>query len=150
MLVERMAEGLKLKVRFDYKGRQQNTRFPFRAKSPEQAAEQIREQKTALLRNVPVQGIQIEDIDMGGDIYTVYDDFTGSSVSFAPVVIRFNADTIEDAVQFIMKEEFRKVEVLEPEQMVLDKLDIERVLFRINEELKAYQAFLEKRLEFWK
>jgi hypothetical protein len=49
-----------------------------------------------------------------------------------------------------MKEEFRKVEIIEPSQLTLSKLDIERLLFRVNEELKAYKAYLDKKLEYWK
>lgn len=110
----------------------------------------MREQKVALLRNVPMQGIHIEDIDMSGDIYTVYDDFTGSAVGYAPVVITVSCDTLDDAMRFVMKEEFRKVEVLEPEEITLNKIEIERLLFHVNEELKAYKAYLEKKMEYWK
>ncbi|MGE5422527.1 MAG: hypothetical protein ACM3QW_04630 [Ignavibacteriales bacterium] len=140
----------RLKVRFDYKGKSKTSRFPFKSPSVEQVAEQIREQKVSMLRNVPIQGIQIQDIDLSSDIYTVYDDISGNSIGYAPVVINFHADSIEDAVLFIMKEEFRKVEVIEPDQVTLNKIEIERVMFRVNEELKAYKAFLEKKLEYWK
>jgi len=116
----------------------------------EEIAEQTREQKVALLRNVPVQGIQVDDIIMNDEVYTVYDELRGVSVGYAPVWIEFTADTIEDAVHFIMKEEFRKVEIIEPSQLTLSKLDIERLLFRVNEELKAYKAYLDKKLEYWK
>jgi len=141
---------LKLRVRFDYKGWAKQNRFPFKSKGVEEVAEQTREQKVALLRNVPVQGIRIDDIIMNGDVYTVYDELRGISVGYAPVWIEFTADTIEDAVHFIMKEEFRKVEIIEPEQLSLSKIDIERLLFRVNEELKAYKAYLDKKLEYWK
>ena len=141
---------LKLRVRFDYKGWAIQNRFPFRSKSVEEIAEQTREQKVALLRNVPVQGIQVDDIIMNDEVYTVYDELRGVSVGYAPVWIEFTADTIEDAVHFIMKEEFRKVEIIEPSQLTLSKLDIERLLFRVNEELKAYKAYLDKKLEYWK
>ncbi|MGE5543775.1 MAG: hypothetical protein ACM3UW_02280 [Bacillota bacterium] len=141
---------LKLRVRFDYKGWAKQNRFPFKSKSVEEVAEQIREQKVALLRNVPVQGIRIDDIIMSGDVYTVFDEIRGIPVGYAPVWIEFTADTIEDAVHFIMKEEFRKVEIIEPDQLTLNKIDIERLLFRVNEELKAYKAYLDKKMEYWK
>lgn len=147
---QEMVNGLRLKVRFDYRGRTKANKSFFRGKNVEQVAELVREQKVALLRNVPMQGITIEDIDMSAEVYSVYDDFSHSSVGYAPVIITFAADTIEDVIHFIMKEEFRKVELLEPEHMELNRIDIERVLFRVNEELKAYKAYLEKKLEFWK
>ncbi|MGI6549144.1 MAG: hypothetical protein ACOX4Q_05850 [Syntrophomonadales bacterium] len=141
---------LKLKVRFDYKGWAKQNRFPFKSKSVEEVAEQTRDQQVALLRNVPVQGIRIDDIIMGGEVYTVYDEIRGVTIGYAPVWIEFTADSIEDAVHFIMKEEFRKVEIVEPDQLSLSKIDIERLLFKVNEELKAYKAYLDKKLEYWK
>ncbi len=147
---EEINKPLRLRVRFDYKGSVKPSRFPFKSPSVEQVADQIREQKVALLRTVPMQGIQIQDIDLSGDVYTVYDDISGGSLGYAPVVISFTADSIEDAIHFIMKEEFRKIEVIEPDQVILNKIDVERILFRVNEELKAYKAFLEKKLEYWK
>ncbi len=147
---EEMGKKLKLRVRFDYKGWAKNNRFPFRSKSVEEIAEQAREQKVALLRNVPVQGIRIDEIIMTGEVYTVFDELRGVSVGYAPVSIELTADTIEDAVRFIMKEEFRKVEIIEPDQLSLSRVGIERLLFQVNEELKSYKAYLEKKMEYWK
>lgn len=140
---------LRLKVRFDYKGVAKQRKSLFGKPNTTQMAEKTREQKAALLRSVPVQGITIEDIDMSADVYLVYDDF-GGEVAYAPVIVTFVADSLEDAVHFIMKEEFRKIEVLEPESVSLSRIDMERLLFRVNEELKMYKAYLEKKLEYWK
>ncbi|NLB17602.1 MAG: M55 family metallopeptidase, partial [Syntrophomonadaceae bacterium] len=119
---EEMGKNLRLKVRFDYQGIAKNNRFPFRTPSPEQVAEEIREQKVAMLRNVPLQGIEIEEITMSGDVYTVYDEVRAQSVAYAPVAVEFKADSIEDAIQFIMREEFRKVEIIEPDHLNLTKM----------------------------
>lgn len=135
----------RIKVRFDYKGKRVGKLFG--GKSVEQVAEEIREQKVALLRNVPFQGVHIEDIDMSGDVYTVMDEFNGQLVSFAPVVITFRSESLDDVIRFIMKEEFRRVEVLEPEQVLLSKTDIERLLFKANEELKEFKLYLERKFE---
>jgi len=147
---EEMGKNLRLKVRFDYQGIAKNNRFPFRTPGAEQVAEEIREKKVAMLRNVPLQGIEIEDITMSGDVYTVYDEVRAQPVAYAPVTVEFKADSIEDAIQFIMKEEFRKVEIIEPDNLHLTKIDLERLLFKIGEELKSYKSFLEKRMEYWK
>ncbi len=146
---EERSKSLRLKVRFDYQVWAKGSRFPFKSPSLEKAAEEMREQKVALLRNVPVQGILIEDISMSGDVYSVYDENRRLMTAFAPVTIGFTADSIEDTVHFIMKEEFRKVELIEPEQMTLNKIDIERMLFKVNEELKSYRSELEKKAN-WK
>ncbi|NLU48817.1 MAG: hypothetical protein GXX09_00160 [Syntrophomonadaceae bacterium] len=137
---------LRVKVRFDYKGIRMGKLF-FGGKSVEQVAEETREQKVALLRNVPVQGIHIQDIDMSSDIYTVIDEFTGQPVGYAPVIVTLTADSLDEVVGFIMKEEFRKIEVLEPEQVILNKSDTERLLFKTNEKLKEYRAYLERKME---
>ncbi|NMA64130.1 MAG: hypothetical protein GX964_08860 [Syntrophomonadaceae bacterium] len=136
---------LKVRVRFDYKGTRMGRLFG--GKSVEQVAEEVREEKVALLRNVPVQGVTIEDIEMSNDVYTVTDEFTGQPVAFAPVTITFSADSLDDAIRFAMKEEFRKVEVLEPEQAFLNRFDIERLLFAINEQLKEFKVYLERKFE---
>lgn len=138
--------GLKAKVRFDYKGTRIGRLF-FGGKGVEQVAEEKREQKVALLRNVPLQGIRIEDIDMSGDVYVVMDEFSGHPMAFAPLVVTLTADSLDDIIRFIMREEFRKVEVLEPDQIILNTHDIERLLFSANQQLKELKVNLEKRLE---
>jgi hypothetical protein len=44
-----------------------------------------------------------------------------------------------------MKEEFRKIEIVEPEQLILTKYDMERLLFRVNEELSVYRENVERK-----
>ncbi|HBT20499.1 MAG TPA: hypothetical protein DEA47_03920 [Peptococcaceae bacterium] len=136
---------IKLRVRFDYKA-ERTGRLLFGGKSPDRLAEEIREQKAALLRNVPIKGINIEDIDMGIEIYKVYDEETGREAAYAPLELIISADTIEDVVRFVMCQEFRKVEILEPKQLVLNKKDIERILYKMNEELHHFSEVLEKKI----
>lgn len=140
---------IKLRVRFDFLGKAKQGKI-FGGKTSEQVAEEIRQNKVSLMRNVPIQGINIEDIDMSGEIYFVYDEFTGKSLAYAPVVITFTADSLEDAVKFTMKEEFRTVEVLEPEELVLSRLDIGRILLKVSEEMANYRFYLERKLDNWK
>jgi len=136
---------IKLRIRFDYKA-ERAARLLFGGKSPDKLAEEIREQKAALLRNVPIKGIVIEDIDMGIEVYKVYDEETGREAAYAPLELVVTADTIEDVVRFVMCQEFRKIEMLEPKQLVLNKKDIERILYKMNEELHHFSEVLEKKL----
>lgn len=138
---------LRLKVRFDYRGVAKSKGLFFGGKNVEQVAEEVREHKAALLRNVPVQGIYIEDIDTSSEVYTVMDEATGGLVAYAPVLVTIKAEVIEDVVRFIMRDEFRKVEVLEPDQVILSRVDVERFLFRMNEELRSYRQILERKLK---
>lgn len=136
---------LRLCVRFDYRGISKPKGFFFGSKNIDEAAEETREHKAALLRNVPVQGIHIEDIDLSNEVYTVFDENIGGPVAYAPIYVTIRAEFIEDVVRFIMCEEFRKVELIEPEQILLSKYDIERLLFKMNEELRLLQVYLERR-----
>jgi hypothetical protein len=118
---------IKIKIRFDYigKGKQGNL---FGGKNIEVLAEECRQHQVSLIRNVPIQGIRIDDIDMSQEIYSVYDDIAGKKLAYAPVVITFYADNLEDAIKFSMKEEFRTIEVLEPDEINLSRNDIDRML----------------------
>ncbi|MCR4399773.1 MAG: hypothetical protein QHH05_06115 [Syntrophomonadaceae bacterium] len=140
------AGGLRMKVRFDYRGTRAGRLF-FGGRNVEQMAEAAREQQVALLRNVPLQGIRILDIDMSADVYVVTDEFSNQPLGFAPVTVTFAADSLDDCVRFIAREEFRTVQVLEPAELVLAGSEVERLLFRINEEFREFKSYLERKLE---
>ncbi len=141
---------LRIKVRLDYMSHGKTGKFGFGGKHVEQAADEIRQQKVTMLRNVPLQAIHIEDIDMSQEIYTVFDDIKNKPVAYAPVMITFLSDSIEETLKFFMQEEFRTVEILEPEEFTLKKVEMEKLFFKIGEELKNYKEYLEKKNENWK
>jgi hypothetical protein len=136
---------IKLKIRLDFKGINKPGRLLFGGKTVEKAAEETREQQVALFRNVPMPGLYIEDIDMSNDIYTVIDEITGAEVAFAPVVLTITADSLEDAARFIAREDFRKVEIIEPNTMTLTRYDLERLMYKIHEEFRSFQKQLERK-----
>lgn len=139
------AEGkMRLKIRLDFKGVSRPGRFFLGSKPTDKVAEEVREQQVALFRNVPIQGVTIEDIDLGGEIYTVYDDAERTEVAYAPVQLTVSVDSLEDIVRFIAREEFRRIEILEPDNIILSRFDTERFLFRMNEEFKRYRRHLEQ------
>lgn len=143
---DQVAEGaLRAKIRLDFKGVGRPGRFFLGAKPTEKVAEEIREQQVALLRNVPVQGVHIEDIDMSPEIYTVYDEAANGQVAYAPVEILVAAESLEDLVKFAAREECRKIEILEPASITLRKLDVERLLFRFGEEIRRLREWLERK-----
>lgn len=142
----RMDRRMRVKARFDYRGEGKQGRVFARGKEGEQVAEEIREQKAILLRNQPIQGVRIEEINTDSEIYAVKDEFSGKDVAYAPIEFILDTDSIEDLIPFLLREEFRKIEVLTPSEIVLDRHDIERIIYRINEEMRNYQLFLERRL----
>lgn len=136
---------IKARIRLDIKGTSKPGCFLFGGKPMDKAAEEAREQQVTLLRNVPVQGIHIDNIDMGVDIYTVFEDLNNQEVAYAPLILEATADTIEDLVRFIFREDFRKIEVLSPSTLTLHRYNIERLLFRIAEEFKSCRTQLERK-----
>ncbi|MGB9805053.1 hypothetical protein [Desulfofundulus sp.] len=143
--VENPTTGIKARVRLDFKGVGRPGRLFFGGKSTDKAAEEAREQQLALLRHVPVQGIQVEDVDLSLDIYTVYDDVNNQEVAYAPVVLQLTADTLEDLIRFVARDEFRKIEIVAPGVLSLNKHEIERLMFRIFEEFTNYRRHLERK-----
>lgn len=137
--------GILVKIRLDFKGPGKTGRFLFGGKATDKAAEEFREQQLTVFRNVPMQGIQIIDIDVSTEVYTVYDDIAGAEIAYAPLVLTIKADSIENIIRFIAREDFRKIEVLDPASLSLSHNDIERMLYRIYEEMKEFRLWLERK-----
>lgn len=142
---ELIQTSMKARVRLDFRGNSKPGRFLFGGRNSEKIAEEIREQQVAMLRNVPIQGIQVENIDMSQEVYMLPDENDNHEVAYAPVILDLTADSVEDLLKFIAREDFRKIEVLEPAEMVLTRHDMERMLFQVNEELRKYKSALERR-----
>jgi hypothetical protein len=136
---------MRVRARFDYRGEGKQGRVFSRGKEGEQVAEEVREQKAVVLRNLPIQGVRIEEINTDSEIYTVRDEMTNREVAYAPIEFVLDTDSIEDLIPFLLREEFRKIEVIAPSEIVLDKHDVERIIYRITEEMRNYQLFLERR-----
>lgn len=146
MVTETDYRRLRLRVRFDYRGEEKPGRVFGRGKESEEVAEEIREQRAILLRNIPIQGVRVEDINTNGEIYMIRDEASGREVAYAPVEFILESDTIADVIPFLLREEFRKIEVVAPAEMTLDKYEVERIIYKMNEELRTYRLYLEKRL----
>lgn len=136
---------IRAKVRLDFKGAARPGRLFFRGKSVEKVAEEIREQNVAAFRNIPLQGVNITDIDIGTEVYTVYDDFTNTETAYAPIILDVTADSVEDLIKLVARDDFRKIEILSPGTLSMNRIDVERALFRVAEELKQYRLFLERK-----
>ncbi|MCL6609902.1 MAG: hypothetical protein K6T66_00020 [Peptococcaceae bacterium] len=136
---------IRAKIRLDFKGTAKPGKLFFRGKSVERVAEEIREHNIAAFRNIPLQGINILDIDMGNEVYTVYDDVTNTDTAYAPLVIDVVADSLEDLVRMVAREDFRKIEVLSNGPISLSRVEAERVLFRMAEEFRQYRNNLERK-----
>lgn len=136
--------GIRVRVRLDYLGEVRTRLFGHR--SNQKAAEEVREQKIALFRNVPVQGLEVEDIDSSLEVYAITDRETGREVVYAPIIITVRADRLEDIVPFLVMEELRKLEVIEPQEFHLSAQDVQRLLVRMNMETRQALVELAKRM----
>ena len=137
--------GILAKVRLDFKGDGKPGRLLFGGKPSDKAAEEAREQQVAIFKNVPLHGVQIMDIDLTTEVYTVSDDLTGATTAYAPLVLTIQADSLENIIRFITREDFRKVEILDPAYVTLNHYEIERLLFKVYEETKEYRSRLERK-----
>ncbi|MCL6638712.1 MAG: hypothetical protein K6T80_03405 [Firmicutes bacterium] len=138
-------ECIRVRIRLDFKGTGKPGRFIFGGKSTDRAAEEAREHQVSIFRNVPIQGIHIEDIDAGSDVYTVVDEMSRTEVSYAPLILTLSADSLESVIKFIAREDFRKIEMLYPETIALDRFDIERLMFGIHREMNEHRSWLERK-----
>ncbi|MCL2766211.1 MAG: hypothetical protein FWD21_00830 [Peptococcaceae bacterium] len=137
-------EGILVKVRLDFRGKGKRN-FLFKSRNTEKAAEDTREHQLALFRNIPVQGAEIIDIDAGNEVYTVFDEITNAEVAYAPLILTIRADSLESLIKFIARDEFRKIEVLDPAEIVLNHNDVERVLYQIYEDIKEIRSLMERK-----
>ncbi|KAB2952629.1 hypothetical protein F9B85_08190 [Heliorestis acidaminivorans] len=137
---------LKARVRLDFRTPYRKSKLFFSSNNLDKEAAEIREQQVGLLRNVPIQGIEIENIDLTAEVYCLVDEITGREVAFAPVILTIRADTLEDLLRFTMRDDFRKIELVEPEEIYLQRFELERFIYRLNEEQKRIIQTMERKL----
>ncbi|MCO5387936.1 hypothetical protein [Desulfosporosinus lacus] len=144
---ELLTEHIRVRIRVDFRGESKNGRFFFGGKSKEIMAETMREQQVALLRNVPLQGIIIEDVDLSLDVYTVAEENgrRHHEVAYAPIILTLRIENIDDLLPLLIKPEFRKIEFLSPENISLHRLDMERLLFRLSQSFQQELRLLEQK-----
>lgn len=134
---------IRARVRFDYRGRPKPARFFFGGKRNEEVAAEIRQQQAALWRNVPLQGVIVENIELG-EIYTVYDEESDNEIAFAPMELDVVTESLDDLVCFAVREEFRNLRISEPEMLAISRKEMERIFFQVHEQSKN-RAYLRAR-----
>ncbi|MCR3922222.1 MAG: hypothetical protein NUK65_06865 [Firmicutes bacterium] len=127
---------IRARIRFDYRGKARPSRFFFGGKGTEEAAGELREQQAALWRNVPVQGVFIENIELG-KIYTVYDEEMDGEIAFAPLELEVIADSLSFLIRFAVKEEFRRLKIMEPLGLKMSVQEMEQVFFEVHSQTKT-------------
>lgn len=126
---------IRARIRFDYRGRARPARFFFGGKSTEEAANELRQQQAGLWRNIAIQGIAVENIELG-EVYTVVDEDGDDEVAFAPMELDVTADCLDVLIRLAVREEFRRVQIKEPDKLVIPGHDMERIFFQVHEQMK--------------
>ncbi|MGD9156099.1 MAG: hypothetical protein PVG90_11455 [Bacillota bacterium] len=126
---------VKAKIRFDFKADTGKRRFFWQRRDLSKAAQEIREQNVSLLKSLPFQGLSMAEFDLEHDVYLVQEN-DAKAVAYAPVEMVVEADSVEDLMQLTLRTEFRKIKVLEPDKLLLSPNEMERFLFKVNEEFR--------------
>lgn len=127
---------VKVKIRFDFKADEDSRKFFWQHRDLRQAAKELRAKQVALLRNLPFQGLNVETFNVDHEAYLVPETGPFRETAYAPVELIVQADSLEDLMQLTLREEFRTIKVLEPTEMLLSNGDVERLLFKVNEEYR--------------
>jgi hypothetical protein len=129
---------LKAKIRFDFQvSNGENRRFFWQRPDLLKMALEKRAKQVSLLKNLPFQGLSVADLNSDQEVYLVPEDDNHPETAYAPVELLVEADSIEDLMQLTFRDEFRKIKVIEPHEVFLTHSDIERFLFKANEEYHA-------------
>ena len=127
---------VKARIRFDFKADAGTRKFFWQNKNIEENAKKIRRQKIALLRNIPFQGLNVAELNDDFEIYTLSEEDGGREVAYAPAELLVEADTLEDLMPLTLRDEFRKIKVLEPDKLLLSNNEMEKFLFKMNNEYR--------------
>lgn len=128
-----ITEKIRLRIRLDFRAEERSGRFLFGGKTNQAMAENVREQQINLLKNVPLQGIRLQDFDTSMEGYLMTEETSRRTreVAYAPLILTLIADNIEDVIPFLLRPEFRKIEILGPENINMSKQEMERFLFSV-------------------
>lgn len=126
---------LKARIRFDYQVcAAERKKFFWQHLDLAKIAKEKRAKQVSLLKNLPFQGLNIADLTSDQEVYLVPEGENHPETACAPVEFLVEADSIEDLMQLTLREEFRKIKVIEPPEIFLTNSQVEKFLFKVNEE----------------
>ena len=137
-MTPRKKDKLRIRIRMDFRGEEEIGRFFFGSKSSEFMAKKARDEQIELLKNIPIQGIDFEKFDASLDVYFIQEqDKKGrkKEIAYAPVLITFTADRLEDVIPLLTNRTLRKVEIISPEKITLEKSALEGLLYSFHKQI---------------
>lgn len=123
---------IKCKLRFDVVASTHTPKLFFGSNDSTALAKQNRLKEINIIKNLPMQGIMYERIFADGEIYTLEEE--NDKLAYAPIEVTLYADFLEDLVPLILRDSFRRIEIIEPMELSLDKFQGERLLVRMVKE----------------
>ncbi|NLW47472.1 MAG: hypothetical protein GXY86_09065 [Firmicutes bacterium] len=127
---------VRAKIRLDFKAEAGGRKFFWQRDNLSEVAKRVRSRQVSLLSNLPFQGISVEDFNTDRDVYVLSDVENRKETAYAPLELVVEADSVEDLMEFTLREEFRKIKILEPDHISLSNGDLERLIFKVNEEYR--------------
>jgi uncharacterized membrane protein len=134
---------LHFRMRLEYKATARPFRLFRKGKDLKEEAATLRRKRVPVLQQVPIQGIDILEIDTHHTVYIKDED--GRKAAYAPVEILFEAESLDDAIPFLVSNEFCNVELMYPKQVTLSPQEFKQIIEKANNELRNYRACLEIR-----
>lgn len=126
---------LRAKIRFDFQASaDEEQHFFWQRPDLVKIAKEKRAKQVSLLRNLPFQGLSVADLNTDQEAYLVPEDDDHPETAYAPIELLVEADSIEDLMKLTLREEFRKIKVIEPVELYMKNSDVEKFLFKVNEE----------------
>ncbi len=127
---------VKARIRLDFKAEAGGRKFFWQRHNLQEIAKTVRSRQVSLLSNLPFQGLNVEALNEEREVYILSGGENRKEVAYAPLELVVEADSIEDLMQFTLREEFRKIKILEPDHISLSNGDLERLIFKVNEEYR--------------
>jgi hypothetical protein len=127
---------IKAKIRLDFKAESGGGKFFWKRHNLQEIAKTLRSRHVTLLRNLPFQGLNVEELNEDREVYLIPDVANHRGIAYAPLELTVEADSIEDLMQFTLKEEFRKIKIIEPNEVYLSNGEVERLLVKVNQEYR--------------
>ncbi|MFA6808187.1 MAG: hypothetical protein WCR27_04270 [Eubacteriales bacterium] len=129
-----VSDNLILKIRLDFRAEGKNGRFFFGTKTCQAMAELCREEQKNILKNVPLKGVVLLDIDMSMDIYSIQEGERRRKreIAYAPLLLTIQVDSIENIIPLIIRQEFKQIELVKPENYNVSKLELKRLIYVIH------------------
>lgn len=133
-------QNIVFKVRFEFEVPVKTGRLFGRQKDFKQEAAETRKKKISVLEKVPLKGIRILEIDPHHHVYIK--DEEGKRIACAPVEILFEAESLEDAIPFLLSKDFCGVILQSPGRINLSQREFEQVIGKVNSELRDHKSCL--------